>query len=64
LLLPALHYLVLTINPLAYDNKALAFSYWGIGLLVSIFFLTSWLRDPGYVRLRPNPQFQVLLLEY
>lgn len=44
---------------LAFDSKALSFSYWGTAGVVMFFFLCSWLRDPGYVTLKPNSEFVV-----
>eukprot|EP00826_Nyctotherus_ovalis_P002609 TRINITY_DN10526_c0_g1_i1.p1 TRINITY_DN10526_c0_g1~~TRINITY_DN10526_c0_g1_i1.p1 ORF type:complete len:312 (+),score=31.15 TRINITY_DN10526_c0_g1_i1:1162-2097(+) len=46
---------------LAFNSQPIAFSYWGVAALVMVFFLVSWLRDPGYVSSKPNPQFQELV---
>ena len=41
------------------NNKCIAGTFWALMLIVLIFFTIAWLRDPGYVYKRPNPNFVV-----
>lgn len=45
---------------IAIKSQTVVWTFWSISAFVFTFFLMAWLRNPGYVYKKPNPNFHVI----